>query len=134
MTDHSANPKQPTSRVPHPFGALADRVGYRAKLDRLSYSRIAILSEAEEPVLSEAEVLSLSKEPEVELAVAFASEIGPGFSPDIHWPRFVAGFSTRDMPSDAFASRYAKPSGLALSGRQRAGGFSPWGMLSEARP
>ena len=128
MTDHSTNPKQPTNRVPHPFGALADRVGYRAKLDRLSYPRVVILSEAEEPVLS------LSKEPAVELAVAFASEIGPGFSPDIHWPRFVAGFSPRDMSSDAFASRYAKPSGLALSGRQRAGGFSPWGMLSEARP
>jgi hypothetical protein len=57
-----------------------------------------------------------------------------GFSPDILRSAKVAGFSPRDMPLDAFVSRYAKPSGLALSGRQRAGGFSPWGMLSEARP
>ena len=123
MTDHSTNPKQPTNRVPHPFGALADRVGYRAKLDRLFYSRIAILSEAEEPVLS------LSKEPAVELAVAFASEIGPGFSPDILRSAKDRGFSPRDMPSDALASRYAKPSGLALSSPINARGFSPWGTL-----
>jgi hypothetical protein len=93
-------------------------------------------------------------------AFAFASKIGPGFSPDI--PRAIAetGFSPRDMPSvalasrypkasalglssrqgnlgfspraAALASRYAKPSGLALSSQINARGFSPWGMLSWA--
>ncbi len=100
---HRANP---TNRVPHP-SRPSRRVGYRAKLDRRSppHLKIVILSagarrQVERPGAALAPVVAFADA----FALALASEIGPGFIPDIHRTPKNRGFSPWGMLSSPEAS------------------------------